>query len=114
MPNIDMCGSAKCPLAPECRRHADSGVVPSKRQKYIDFGEIVVPGPGIAVVCHGFRRRYLLWRAMDTAPRDRPILVMTDSRDGLPNFVTTATWHPDAGFTVDEFREPVLWREIKL
>lgn len=51
------------------------------------------------------------WRHIDEAPRDRAIEVLVPSKNGLPGFVAECMWHPDAGFCVDELREPVAWRE---
>jgi len=30
MPDITMCAATDCPLSPRCRRHEDSGTVPSE------------------------------------------------------------------------------------
>ncbi len=52
------------------------------------------------------------WRTMDSAPKDRPILVLTNAVQELAAFMTVCQWHPDAGFCVDELREPVLWQPL--
>lgn len=47
---------------------------------------------------------------IETAPRDgTQVLVWAPGRDGLPSMFSLCAWHPDAGFCVDEFREPALW-----
>jgi len=50
------------------------------------------------------------WDLMDTAPRDFPILVWAPGRDGLSSMFSVCLWHPDAGFCIDEVREPTHWR----
>lgn len=52
------------------------------------------------------------WFHMSEAPQDHEIEVFCPGKDGLPPMMITVRWHPDAGFTVDEFREPTMWREI--
>ena len=52
------------------------------------------------------------WGTMDTAPKDRPITVLTDSANGLPPIICRQVkWHEEAGFTVCELRNALLWRE---
>lgn len=48
---------------------------------------------------------------IETAPRDRPIIVYAPARDGLPEMASMCQWHPDAGFCIDEMREPTHWME---
>lgn len=54
----------------------------------------------------------LAWQPMETAPKDRDIIVLTDSIVGLPSIVCQCRWHPDAGFCVDELRQPQWWMEM--
>jgi len=54
------------------------------------------------------------WAPIATAPRDRWIWIRTDSRPGLPVLVRPCRWHPDAGFTVCEIREPIEWHEMPM
>jgi hypothetical protein len=49
---------------------------------------------------------------METAPRGRPIIVYCPERHGLQAMASICEWHPDAGFCVDELREPTCWTEI--
>ena len=50
------------------------------------------------------------WQPIETAPRDgRLIVVYAPGRDGLPAIICPCSWHPDAGFCVDEIREPSHW-----
>jgi hypothetical protein len=49
---------------------------------------------------------------MATAPRDRPIIVYCPEKHGLQAMASICEWHPDAGFCVDELREPTCWTEI--
>lgn len=52
------------------------------------------------------------WQPMDSAPQDRNIIVYAPGRDGLPSMASLCRWHPDAGFCVDEVREPICWTEV--
>ena len=62
-------------------------------------------GPALAA----YERR--LWQPIATAPADGTfVFVYAAARDGLPAFVTWASYHPDAGWCVDELREVTHWR----
>jgi len=50
------------------------------------------------------------WQPIETALRDRMILVYAPAYEGLPEIVGPCRWHEDAGFCVDELRFPTLWR----
>lgn len=50
------------------------------------------------------------WRPIETAPKDRLILVYAPSYLELPAIMCLCQWHPDAGFCVDELREPTHWK----
>lgn len=51
------------------------------------------------------------WIHMDEAPRDGTLIeVFVPQKHGLPGFISDCSWHPDAGFCVDELREPTAWR----
>lgn len=52
------------------------------------------------------------WAPISTAPKDREIQVFCPEKEGLLPMVSRCKWHPDAGFCVDELREPTLWAEI--
>lgn len=52
------------------------------------------------------------WYHMDEAPKHKLIEVFCPSKNGLPGMFSFVLWHPDAGFTVDELREPTMWRYI--
>lgn len=47
---------------------------------------------------------------MSAAPRDKTVLVYAAEYEGLSGFQSTASWHPDAGWCVDELRPVVAWR----
>lgn len=53
------------------------------------------------------------WKLISTAPRDRKILVFAPAAHGLPDLITHCEYHPDAGFCVDELREPTYWKELE-
>lgn len=46
------------------------------------------------------------WKPIGLAPKDRPILVWAPGRLDLPPICCLCQWHEDAGFCVDELREP--------
>ena len=50
----------------------------------------------------------------DDTPKDRKIIVYcpANTREELPEMVCFCEWHPDAGFFVDEFRNPTHWAEV--
>lgn len=48
----------------------------------------------------------------EDTPKDRKILVYCPAQEGLPELVCFCQWHPDAGFCVDEIRNPTHWAEI--
>lgn len=45
----------------------------------------------------------------EDTPRDELLLVYAPSRDGWPPIFSLCQWHPDAGFCIDEVREPDRW-----
>ena len=53
------------------------------------------------------------WQPISRAPRDREIEVLCPPREGLPELISKCLWHPDAGFCVDELREPTHWRKLQ-
>ena len=60
----------------------------------------------------GFEMNYTEcpWMPMETAPKDgTEIIVYCPPAHGLPHMVSFCAWHEDAGFCVDELREPSLW-----
>ena len=55
------------------------------------------------------------WSTMQSAPKDRWIIVYAPGGDlGLDDIVGPCLWHEDAGFCVDELRQPAMWREMPL
>lgn len=46
------------------------------------------------------------WREIAEAPKDKLILVYCPARQGLSPLFSLCQWHEDAGFCVDELREP--------
>jgi hypothetical protein len=55
-----------------------------------------------------------MWQPIETAPKDKLIIVWAPPREGLSGFVTCCQWHEDAGFCVDEIRVPTHWRPMPL
>ena len=55
-------------------------------------------------------RKRLGWLPINSAPMDgTEIIVYCPPAHGLPHMVSVCSWHEDAGFCVDELREPTLW-----
>lgn len=52
------------------------------------------------------------WQDIATAPRDREIAVYAPVYQDLQSMVSKCQWHEDAGFCIDELREPKLWIEL--
>ena len=53
------------------------------------------------------------WQPIETAPKDRSLfLVWAPGRDGLGPMFSLCAWHPDAGFCIDELREPTHWMPL--
>jgi hypothetical protein len=53
------------------------------------------------------------WQPIETAPMDgRTVLVWASPYDDLPGFQTTARYHPDAGWCVDELRKATHWMPL--
>lgn len=54
------------------------------------------------------------WQPIETAPHDRLILVYAPGIPTmhLPSITCTCMWHEDAGFCVDELREPTHWMPL--
>lgn len=50
------------------------------------------------------------WRPIETAPKDGTLfLTWAPPVQGLPAMFSLCAWHPDAGFCIDELREPMYW-----
>jgi len=50
------------------------------------------------------------WLPIDSAPKDgTEIIVYCPPAHGLRHMASVCAWHEDAGFCVDELREPALW-----
>lgn len=54
-----------------------------------------------------------MWQPIETAPKDGSLIfVYAPGREGLLWLMCPCAYHPDAGFCVDELREPTHWRPI--
>lgn len=49
------------------------------------------------------------WKPIETAPKDREIIVYAPSRYDLDDMVSKCKFHEDAGFCIDELRIPMYW-----
>ena len=64
-------------------------------------------GPSDATACSAG------WLPIDSAPKDgSEIIVYCPPAHGLPHMASVCAYHEDAGFCVDELREPTLWIPI--
>ena len=53
------------------------------------------------------------WQPIETAPRDGTVvLVYAPGRDGLSAMQSTCAYHPDAGWCIDELRQPSHWMPL--
>lgn len=52
------------------------------------------------------------WFPIKFAPIDRDIKYTSISKEGLPILTGIVKYHEDAGFTVDEFRDPEYWQPL--
>lgn len=53
------------------------------------------------------------WQPIETAPKDGSLFVVwCPGYLDLPQMVSLCAWHPDAGFCVDELRQPELWTPL--
>lgn len=52
------------------------------------------------------------WQPIESAPKDREILVFAPSYDGLRSLRQISKYHPDAGYCIDELRHPTHWQEL--
>jgi hypothetical protein len=51
-----------------------------------------------------------IFQPIATAPKDgTEIIVYCPPAHGLPHMASICAWHEDAGFCVDELREPTMW-----
>lgn len=56
----------------------------------------------------------MTWLSISTAPKDgRTIMVYAPAREGLGELVSLCSWHPDAGFCIDELRSPTHWQPFE-
>ena len=49
------------------------------------------------------------WMPIETAPKDCDIVVYCPPAHGIRHMASICRWHEDAGFCVDELREPAFW-----
>lgn len=53
------------------------------------------------------------WRPIETAPRDGiEFVVYCPGAHGIKHMASLCAWHEDAGFCVDELREPTHWQPL--
>jgi hypothetical protein len=53
------------------------------------------------------------WQPIKTAPTDGSLfLVWAPEYVGLPSIYSLCAYHPDAGFCIDELREPTHWMPL--
>jgi hypothetical protein len=76
-----------------------------------EYGEAYTVGGQLLLAILGLAERGLTaqWHSMDSAPRGRRIIVYAPAAHGLPSMASICEWHHDAGFCIDELRNPILW-----
>lgn len=52
------------------------------------------------------------WLPIEEAPKDRQIVVYAPPYQDLESIVSKCQWHEDAGFCIDELRQPTLWQDL--
>ena len=52
------------------------------------------------------------WQPIETAPKDREILVYAPAYQDLRPLISVCKWHESAGFCIDELRQPAHWMEL--
>ena len=53
------------------------------------------------------------WKPIETAPKDgTEIIVYCPPAHGLRHMSSVCAYHEDAGFCVDELREPTIWMPL--
>ena len=54
------------------------------------------------------------WRPISEAPKDGTLFLAyaAPGQHDLPELYSLCAWHPDAGFCIDELREPTHWRPL--
>lgn len=59
------------------------------------------------------RERATGWQPIKTAPKDGSLfLSWSPATEGLSPLFSLCSWHPDAGFCVDEIRSPSHWMPL--
>jgi len=60
-------------------------------------------------------RQLTEWKPIESAPRDgTPIWVWAPPAHGLSAMHSLCAYHPDAGFCIDELRDPTHWRPLPI
>lgn len=52
------------------------------------------------------------WQSIETAPKDREILVYAPAYQDLRFLISVCKWNESAGFCIDELRQPTHWMEL--
>lgn len=54
------------------------------------------------------------WQPIETAPKDGTLFLAyaAAGQHDLPALYSLCAWHPDAGFCIDELREPTHWQPL--
>ena len=52
------------------------------------------------------------WQPIETAPKDREILVYAPAYQDLRFLISVCKWNESAGFCIDELRQPTHWMEL--
>lgn len=52
------------------------------------------------------------WQPIESAPKDREILVYAPAYQDLRFLISVCKWNESAGFCIDELRQPTHWMEL--
>lgn len=54
------------------------------------------------------------WREIESAPKNGTLFLAyaEAGQHDLPPLYSLCAWHPDAGFCIDELREPTHWMSL--
>ncbi len=77
-----------------------------------------VIGEALDAICdhaESMQNELLTMREIETAPKDgTEIVVYCPSAHGIRHMASICAWHADAGFCVDELREPTHWMPLPI
>lgn len=52
------------------------------------------------------------WQPIETAPKNKPVLVYAPGYYDLPEIICRCEYHKDAGWTIDDIRNVTHWQPL--